>query len=273
MKSVLKFILSHSIFVSFCAFALTLQTYILSNKPINLSICWLVFFSTIAAYNLYWTLSKWSFNKNNPVLFSNYWIHFVLLIFSFLVVIDLLWQMPLVFPFILISVVLTLLYTIIVLPIFKNISEKSNGLVKTFTLALTWTFVTVVIPLYDQLFQSGFWVMISTRFSFLLMLCVIFDARDAKMDMLLKMDTSVSKVNSKLLSVLMFLIILANGLLLFLFGNVFQSQSQVFVLMCSSSLAFVLYLLSFKKRGYFFYYFMVDGMMLLSSFASYMLTI
>jgi len=273
LKSVLKFILSHSIFVSFCAFTLTLQTYILSNKPINLSICWLVFFSTIAAYNLYWTLSKWSFNKNNPMLFSNYWIHFFLLIFSFLVVIDYLWQIPSLIPSVLISIGLTLFYTIIVLPIFKDFSKKFNGLLKTFTLATTWTFVTVVIPLHDQLCQSGFWVLILTRFLFLLMLCIIFDARDSKMDVLLKMDTSVSKINSKVLSILMFVIILINGLLLFFLGNVFQSQSQVFVLMCSSSLAFLLYLLSFKRRGYFFYYFMVDGMMLLSSFASYMLTI
>ena len=273
MKSVLKFILSHSIFVSFCAFALTFQTYLLSSKPINLSVCWLVFFSTIGAYNLYWTLSKWSYNKNSPVLFSNYRIHFILLIFSFLVVVDLLWQMPLLIPFILISVGLTLLYTIIVLPILKNIPEKSNGLMKTFILALTWTFVTVTIPLHDQWFQFGFWVLISTRFLFLLMLCIIFDARDSKLDFLLKMDTSVTKIDSKVLSVLMFVLILINGLLLFLFGKVFQSQSQVFVLMCSSALAFLLYLLSFKKRGYFFYYFIVDGMMLLSSFASYMLTI
>lgn len=273
MKSVLKFILSHSIFVSFCAFALTFQTYILSNRPANFSICWLVFFSTIGAYNFYWTISKWSFNKNAPVRFSNYRINFILLISSFLVVVDLLCQLPLLFPYILISIGFTLFYTIIVLPIFENVFEKLNGLLKTFTLALTWTFVTVVIPLHDHLFQSGFWVLILTRFLFLLMLCIIFDARDSKMDVLLKMDTSVSKINSKALSLLMCVVILVNGLLLSLFGIVFQSQSQVFVLMCSSAVAFLLYLLSFKKRGYFFYYFMVDGMMLLSSFASYMLTI
>lgn len=273
MKSVLKFILSHSVFVSFCAFALTFQTYLLSQKPVNLSVCWMVFFSTIGAYNLYWTLSKWSYNKNSPVLFSHYRIHFILMVFSFLVVIDYLWQIPSLIPTVLISIALTIFYTVIVLPIFNNVVEKLNGLLKTFTLASTWTFVTVVIPLHDQLFNSGFWMLIVSRFLFLLMLCIIFDARDAKMDLLLKMDTSVSKNNSKLLSGLMFVIILANGLLLFLFGNVLQSQSQVFVLMCSSALAFLLYLLSFKKRGYFFYYFMVDGMMLLSSFASYMLTI
>jgi hypothetical protein len=273
LKSVLKFILSHSIFVSFCAFGLTFQTYILSIKPINQSVCWLVFFSTIGAYNLYWILSKWSYNKNAPVLFSNYKIHFILLISSFLVVVDYLWQIPSLIPTVLISIGLTLFYTIIVLPIFKNVSEKLNGLLKTFTLASTWTFVTVVIPLHDQLYRHGFWVLISTRFLFLLMLCIIFDARDSKMDLWLKMDTSVSKINSKVLSVLMFIIIMVNGVLLFLFGIVFQDQYQVFVLMCSSALAFLLYLLSFKKRGYFFYYFMVDGMMLLSSFASYMLTI
>lgn len=273
MKSVLKFILSHSIFVSFCSFALTFQSFLLLHRPLNLSICSLVFFSTIGAYNLYWTLSKWSYNKNLPVLFSHYRIHFILMVFSFLAIIDYLWQMPSLIPTVLISIVLTLFYTIIVLPIFKNVPEKLNALLKTFTLAFTWTFVTVVIPMHDQLFQKGFWMLIVTRFLFLLMLCIIFDARDAKMDLLLKMDTSVSKINSKLLSGLMFVVILANGLLLFLFGNVFQSQSQVFVLLCSSALAFLLYLLSFKKRGYFFYYFVVDGMMLLSSFASYMLTI
>jgi len=273
LKSVFKFILSHSIFVSFCAFGLTFQTYILSNKPINQSVCWLVFFSTMGAYNLYWILSKWSYNKNAPILFSNYRIHFILLISSFLVVVDYLWQIPSLIPSVLISIGLTLFYTIIVLPIFKNVSEKLNGLLKTFTLASTWTFVTVVIPLHNQLFQPEFWVLISTRFLFLLMLCIIFDARDSKMDLLLKMDTSVSKVGSKVLPVLMFVIVLVIGVLLIIFGKVFQNEYQVFVLMCSSALSFLIYLLSFKKRGYFFYYFMVDGMMLLSSFASYLLTI
>lgn len=45
-------ILYSSLFISFCAFALTIETYQLAELPISLSMAWFVFMATLFTYNL-----------------------------------------------------------------------------------------------------------------------------------------------------------------------------------------------------------------------------
>ena len=273
MKSFFKIILSHSIFVAFCAAGLTLQSFILTGTNINSSICWLIFFATLGAYNFYWILSKWSHNKKAPVIFSNYRTNLIFLLISLVSIVDYLWQMTTIIPFVIVGILLTALYSFVALPIFKQSIPKISPLIKTVLLASTWTFVTVVIPFNNCLHQSGLMLLILIRFLFLMMLCIIFDSRDVKMDLLLKMSSSIDKMNTITITVLMIVVYCFYNILLINWGKSIFSETQNFILICSGTLAFLLYLLSFKKRGYFFYYFLVDGLMLLSSFASYIATI
>ena len=67
----LNFILSHSIFISICAFALCMQSFQLLHIPVNWSHTGPVFFATLGSYNFYWLISKYYFaTKNRPVNIS-----------------------------------------------------------------------------------------------------------------------------------------------------------------------------------------------------------
>ncbi len=266
--------MSHSIFVSFCAFGLTFQTFLLFKLPVVIPVCWLVFFLTLGAYNLYWIVSKWTFKKGDAN-FSDYVIHFVLLVLSAVAAIDYLWRMPNLTPYILIGGVLTSLYTLLI-PSFSFLPDSNRlGFIKTILLALTWTFVTIFLPCH-QFLQTHFfsvWILFLIRFIFIFFLCVIFDSRDIVKNRLQHLHSLATDVMPITLTIIMCLFLIAYIFLLSKFGVVFHNPIQLIVLGCSGVFSFLLYFFTFKKRSYFFYYFIVDGLMLFSAFASYLVTI
>jgi len=266
--------LSHSIFVSFCAFGLTFQTFLLFKLPLVIPVCWLVFFLTLGAYNLYWIVSKWTFKRDNAN-FSDYVIHFILLVLSAVAATDYLWGMPYLVPYILIGGILTSLYTLLISPFSFLPDSNKLGFIKTILLAITWSFVTIFLPCH-QFLQTQFssvMMLFFTRFIFVLFLCIIFDSRDIAKNRIQHLHSLATDVMPKNLRIMMFLFLIAYIFLLSKFGFVFQDTRQSIVLGCSGVFSFLLYFFTYKKRSYFFYYFIVDGLMLFSAFASYLLTI
>ena len=273
----IKFILSHSIFIALCASGLSYQTFVLMKLPFDISVLGLIFFATLAAYNSYWIFCKWSSDrkKNTSISFSSYASYFILLIASSIVLIDYLWFNPDFISYIFIAVVLTLFYSLPFVPNTKIANFKNAGFVKTFLLAITWSFVTVIIPAHEMLNNhlQEIIILFLIRFLFMLMLCIIFDSRDVKVDLLHNLQSLATDVNSKVLSIIMVVILIIYTMLLFWLQPILSNQRHLFVLMSTGFLTFIIYILSLKKRGYYFYYFLVDGIMLLSSFATYMATI
>ncbi len=273
----LKFLLSHSIFVSLCAFALCYQTFLLLHQPIDWNICFVVFWTTLAAYNLYWGISKWNLEKKNRFNISHYFLNLFLI---FLSSIAILFYFPIVVSmgiYFIIPVITTILYFSPLL-IKNDFSDKylKIGLLKTILLAFTWSFATVIIPAHSIYLsdQNHVLFIFLLRFLFLLTLCIIFDSRDSKVDLFHGVKSLATELSEKSVHVLMFLIFLTEILLLIFLSKFMIEIRQVFVLMTTAVLSILCYLLSIKKeRSYYFYYFFVDGLMLFSSIASYIATI
>ena len=265
----LQFILSHSIFIALCAVGLCYQTSLILNTHNNFALYGLVFFSTICSYNFYWLLSKFYFTERKiHVSFVHAHLSFIVLFTaSFLCTLYFLNKVNYLIPYVLVGVAFTILYSLPLWPVkFTKIVQKI-GFFKTVLLAFTWTYITTILPAVNLL-QTSFnpvMVLFLARFCFMLLLCIIFDKRDITVDKSngfhsLATDTPTKTLNSIINAV--FILYLIMGLLL---RYHFNDKPQMFAFLITGGFVWWVYTLSLKKQGYLFYYFLVDGLMLVSA--------
>ncbi|MBS1734247.1 MAG: hypothetical protein JST02_13210 [Bacteroidetes bacterium] len=269
----LNFILSHSIFISICAFALCMQSFQLLHIAANYTIPTLVFFATLGSYNFYWLISKYYFAPKTGLLtfLRQNAMNVVFLLLASVGILFCLFTERHLLPEILVSAGLTLLYSVPLWPGSRPAYFKKAGFVKTVLLAFTWTYVTVVIPAGE-----GIWIhttpallLFTARFLFMLMLCIIFDSRDAAVDKMRSLHSLATAVTKKTLGIIMALVFacyVATGVVLRYF---FDDRPQLVAFLLTGIIVLLVYRLSLKKQGYVFYYFWVDGLMLISALATY----
>lgn len=272
----LRFILSHSIFIAICAVALCFQTALLLHLYLSAYFYSFVFFATLSSYNFYWLLSGYSLSerslyKHLKLQLSNL---LVLLLASAGLILSLV-RLQNLLPEIAVALVLTVLYALPLLPFKFSLIARKAGLFKTILLAFSWAFITVYLPY--QAAPFGNWyimlLLLINRFLFMLMLCIIFDARDTRVDKIRGLQSLTTLLSTKTVQQIMMVIFtayLVNGILLRIY---YQEMAQIAALLISGLCTAVVYLLSLKKQGYFFYYFIVDGLMLFSALAAYVASI
>ena len=269
----LQFILSHSIFIAFCAVALCFQTSQLLLLNTSLYIYGFIFFATLCSYNFYWILSKISFAKQNAVagILKKETAGFGLLFVSAAGLIFCFFRSYLPLDFVLTAFALTVIYAIPLLPIAFLRFTRRAGVLKTALLAFTWAYVTAFLPMqkiYAVLDNADLFI-ISRRFLFMLMLCIIFDNRDIVIDKMRGLHSLATDLKPAVLKILIFFIF---GLLFtsnFFYKDYGISLYQSIALQISTLALLIVYFYSAKKRSYLFYYFIVDGMMLFSALATY----
>lgn len=273
----LHFILSHSIFVAVCALALTFQTALLLQINIDLFVYGFIFFATLCSYNFYWILSKLSFatKADIPAILKKQATGYLLLFISSAGLLYCLLRSAIPFYFVITALLLTVLYAIPLLPVSFLKFTRRAGVLKTILLAFTWAYVTVIIPLQkDYGFLSGADLFIlSRRFLFMLMLCIIFDNRDKDLDKirgLRSLATDLSPSTLRALVYFIFILLFSSNLL---FRNYGITLSQSIALQVSTLALLAVYFYSNKRQGYLFYYFFVDGMMLFSALATFVASI
>jgi 4-hydroxybenzoate polyprenyltransferase len=272
----LHFIVSHSLFIAFCAVSLCFQTAVLLQ--INLS-GWFysfVFFSTICSYNFYWLLSGYSFAA------ENFWQHIqkhfsnaAVLLLALAGVIICLLHIPGILAEVIAASGLTFLYAVPLLPFKWLHFTRRAGLLKTILLAFTWCFITVYLPYaYSGIKDSGTLLFLGAiRFLFMLMLCIIFDSRDTDVDKIRGLQSLTTLLNPaavKLLMMGLLIIYLAAGIAYRIY---FNQPKQVAALFVTAFAVGIAWYYSFKRQGYYFYYFLIDGLMLFSAIAAFIASI
>ncbi len=274
----LHFILSHSIFIAFCAAGLCFQTYSLLHLQHDRNIYTFVFFATLGSYNFYWLISKYSFSHDAPVMAFLRANRTYILLF-FLAGAGMLGSIIFLsgyYIYIFIAAVLTLLYSLPLWPFRFAAFTRKAGFLKTILLAATWSWATVLVPAAPVVNTSFLQVTVLfvARFCFMLMLCILFDLRDMKIDKmhsLHSLATDVSKSSMRVIMLVVFIIYMLSGMFV---RNYFHDVRQLVAFLFTGLLVWIVYRLSLtKERGYFFYYFLVDGLMLISAAATYIAAI
>jgi hypothetical protein len=272
----LRFIVSHSIFIAVCAAALCFQTALLLQVTLSAWLYSFVFFSTICSYNFYWLLSSYSFVPQKIIFhLRKYYSNSIVLLLSAAGMGISFFQVSALAPVIAVAALLTFLYAVPLLPFKWLQAARKAGLLKTILLAFTWAFITVYIPYVyaGEKESTSLYLLFTIRFLFMLMLCIIFDARDTGIDKirgLQSLTTLLAPATVKFIMFFLFVMYLVTGVV---FRFYFNAPAQIAALLVTGAAVAVAYFYSLKKQGYFFYYFFIDGLMLFSALLTFVASI
>lgn len=269
----LHFILSHSIFIALCAVALAFQTSQLRHLDNSVFLYGFIFFATLCSYNFYWLLSKFSFiyKGSFSAIIKNETAGISLLVISAIGLIICLSYSAILIDQVLIAGLLTIVYSIPLLPFRQLYFIRRAGVLKTFLLAFTWAYVTAFLPLQKSiaLIDQADSFIITRRFLFMLMLCIIFDNRDKAVDKIRGLRSLATDLRPAMLRLVIFIIFAVLFVTNFFYKNYELSLNQSIALQVSTLALLTVYFYSTRKQGYFFYYFIVDGLMMFSALTTY----
>ncbi|HEV8083492.1 MAG TPA: UbiA family prenyltransferase [Chitinophagaceae bacterium] len=243
----------------------------------NISFYLFVSGATIVQYNLHYLMKTTAVQDSQRLTWSlkNKDLHITLCIIGCVMIIISLFSFQ-VHHFYILSILgaIAFLYSYPALPFGKRRRIKDYGLLKIITLALLWTLVTVWFPVSEMPIEKGIYVLVfAKRFTFIFVLCLLFDIRDIDVDRHENRIT-LPVILGKKKSYFTAWIVLFLFLILSCLQNYFYPELGVFIAMLLSTLAtFFIVQLSKKINSDFVYLAGIDGMMLLQAVLVYLLTL
>jgi 4-hydroxybenzoate polyprenyltransferase len=269
LKRAFDFFVFSSLFIACCAVLMVYQTVALFDVPVSFTVVGFVFFGTVCSYNFHWYLTPPNVGgPTEKVIWNikNRHLHLGLSVigltgaalFTFLLLEHWFWLA--------VTAFVTFLYSApkIPHPLFSYLRKIAVG--KTIFLAFAWAHVTALLPLvlhHTNLSGAEIWFVVN-RFFFIYAICILFDYRDResdKRDRIRSLITVLSEPGVDIIfwgSMLSFFVSL--GLLLPYF-----SYFTVILLGFPGILLCFLYYPSKKNSSDYLYYFVLDGLMMLSA--------
>ena len=268
-KPVFDFFLFTSLYIACCAVIMLYQTYtLIIGKPVDLYFAAFAFFSTVCSYNFHWALTPHSIAPSQRLQWDQKHKRYHLLlsitgligsaIFFFYFIDKWIYIIP--------AAILTFLYSApkIPLPFFQLLKKVAIG--KTIFLAMIWTYVTAALPiLVEDKFTTQALLFCTGQFFLIYAICILFDFRDReddKADGIRSMITYFNERGIDLLFAISVVVFITFTLLLHQTGlpwiNIIILLIPVFILVS---------LYKYSKRNFsdYLYYFILDGLMMLSA--------
>ena len=164
-----------------------IETNLLLHLPLNnIGFYSFVFGATLVQYNLHYLVKKTAVPNSMRFRWSkqNASTHKILAGIGLILIIAGLFSFQLHhFIFLLLLGIITLLYSLPVLPFTNRKRLKDFGILKIITITLLWTMVTVWFPVSQAYYTDvSFLLIFLRRFIFILILCLVFDIRDTEVD-------------------------------------------------------------------------------------------
>ena len=245
------------------------QTCVLFSLPFSFSLAGFVFSGSVCSYNFHLYLTPPNVKQRSEKEawnISNKKIHFVLFItglfgsavFTFLLIDHWFWLG--------ITAFVTFLYSApkIPHPFFYFLRRIAIG--KTIFLAFAWMHVTTLLPMVmtlKTLSWQHIWFVVN-RFFYIYAICILFDYRDVEEDRRMGIKSLITYFNKKGIDNLFWgsivIVIITLGLLL----NYFL-LAQIIALLIPVIVLSLLYQPSKKNTSDYMYYFVLDGLMMLSA--------
>ncbi len=269
IRKVFDYFLFSSLYISLCAVLMTWQSSHVLHLNISKDYYWFVFFATVCSYNFHWYLtppstasperSQWSLRHKNAHLL----LYFASIIGSAFFFYKLRQHWFALF----FATLLTFLYSApkIPLPYFRFLKQVAIG--KTIFLTTVWTYVTAILPVFiaGLHFNHEMKWFATSRFFLIYAICMLFDYRDRAEDKEEGIRTFVNYfdetgVNRLFVSTILVFII-------FTFALVFSGLSYISVIALVFPGIFLLALFPYAKQSQsdYLYYFVLDGLMMLSA--------
>jgi len=276
--NIFDFIIFGNLFIAIAAVSLTLETYMMLNKPLQIdALLTLIFFSTLFIYNLHRYLGFPKTEAEKAIrkdiwhvkhsIFFKY--TFYMTIIGIIVCVCFISNMVL---FYLSPIgILAIAYTV---PVIKKKSHMINlraipGL-KIVFIGLVWGLSTVVLPMIDDgisILNPTAYYMIARRILFIIAITIPFDIRDTDFDIAQGLLTIPIVIGIKKSKVLAYILLLFFSILIYAqYGNPFVDNAikmnfSIPLYISALTTAFIISFSSKTNRRY-FHYFWLDGTMI-----------
>lgn len=271
LRHFFRFFVYSNLFIACCAIVMVYQTcqLVLHTTPTTAFIAF-VFFATLCSYSFHWYLTPADIEPITPRsrwLMRNKTVHLVLFftgIAGVAVSSFFLWTY---WYWLLLSAVITFLYSApkIPHPYFKAL--RKIALAKTIFLAFVWMYVTTVLPLQisGEPWKTDFTLFASSRFFLIYAICILFDYRDREYDKTIGIRSLITWLNDRGITRLF-----VCSLVLFIIFTCWLIQygySYVTTgfLLAPGIITAALYQYARKNFSDMLYYFVLDGLMAFSS--------
>ena len=266
-----RFFIYSNLFIALCAVVMVYQTYelLLHTSP-GIYFIAFIFFATICSYSFHWYLtpSDIQVTSARTEWLSRYKnIHLVLFFIGLAGVAVSGFFLSDHWHWLLLSALITFFYSAPKIPHPYFNALRKVALAKTIFLAFVWMYVTTILPLMisDQPWRTDFSLFSISRFFLIYAICILFDYRDREYDKSVGIRSLITWLSDKnitrlfILSLLLF--VLFTGWLL-LYG---YSYPVIIFLLIPGVITAGLYRYAQKNFSDMLYYFVLDGLMALSS--------
>jgi 4-hydroxybenzoate polyprenyltransferase len=264
-KKVANILLDFNIFIAICAVALVLTNQITVTNELHFDdSCWFIFSVTMFTY---FCLKRFGFHATGHFTFKNckavriaFYISLAATIFFFFLLPV---HAKIVF---LMLLAVTAVVGFIKLPFTKpRITLNDLSFFRIVFVAVAWSVATVVIPLSKQSDRTDLMIFLMLRsFLFILAITMAFDIKDMQEDRQNNFDTlplAIGVSNTKLIAqAVLFLLLSINTAQYFFFHIQFTNMMAINL---SVLLAIVIIQLAEEETADWWYYFVLDGLMIM----------
>jgi 4-hydroxybenzoate polyprenyltransferase len=244
------------------------QTYtLIIGKPLNINFAGFVFFSTVCSYNFHWALTPNSIAPSQRLQWDekHKYYHLLLSIVGLLGAAIFFFYFKEKWIYIVPVGVLTFLYSApkIPLPFFQLLKKVAIG--KTIFLAMIWAYVTSALPvLIEHSVSEKAILFCPGQFFFIYAICVLFDFRDREDDKADGIRSMITYFNERAINILFFISIAVFIILSLLLIKTGIAWLHIIILTVPAVLLIGLYKYSKRNFSDYLYYFVLDGLMMLS---------
>ena len=269
LKSIFNFFIFSSLYIALCAVVMVYQVQLLFPQVVVSPVFFVfVFFSTVCSYNFHWYLTRYSVTGSERLQWAlKYkWLHLILYFIGLTGSAVCFLMLRQHWFWIAFGVFVTFLYSAPKIPqkIFIGLRRIAVG--KTIFLAFVWMYVTTILPflIAGKPWQAGFTWLACSRFFLIYAICILFDYRDREDDKAAGIRSMITWFNEKGINnlfagcILLF-IIFSSGL----YTNGF-TLPVIFLLLVPGGIVAALYGYAKKNFSDYLYYFVLDGLMMLS---------
>lgn len=264
----IRILIFGNIYISVCAVVMCIYTYNIFEIPPSKLFLTFVFFASMTSYSFHWYLTPDTHSHSERYIWVNEHkpLLLIFLIVCSTVTLILLYFLKDHLILLLGIAVFTFFYSASKIPFKPFPLLKKIIIGKTIYLALAWTIVSAVLPI---LISSKVWDRQNTWFSinrFLLIypVCILFDFRDKEEDKNQNIKNIVGLLSMKALRLFFYFCMLLFFIsLFFLYENGFAIP-QLIINAIPGILLLFSYEFSIRTKSDYWYYFYLDGIMMLS---------
>ncbi len=271
LKSIFNFFVFSSFYIALCAVVMVYQLqYIFPAIEIPQVFYVFVFFSTVCSYNFHWWLTTHSATASERLNWAvkNKWLHLVLYFIGLIGAGFSFFYLRQHWFWIAFGAFVTFLYSAPKIPQKIFIGLRRIAIGKTIFLAFVWMYVTTVLPLLisDSPWQPGFIWLSCSRFFLIYAICILFDYRDREDDKSDGIRSMITYFNERginnlfALSILMFTVFTT----LLYTSNIGVGLLETLLLLLPGGIVVAIYQYAKTHFSDYLYYFVLDGLMMLS---------